>query len=238
MKKLTTVLATIAFTLPLALSAAPFEGKVSMAMTDPRGQSMPMTMSIKSGKTRIDVEAQGHSMSMIMDQAKDSMTMLIHERQMYMVQPMPKPPAATGKEESNGSDVTIEKTGEHEKILGYDATKYIAKSKDATTELWMTDQLGTFMGFGGGGGNPFGGGRPQKTPALEAWQDAFRGKEMFPLRVISSSSDGKRSMKMEVTAIDKATLDDSAFTAPSDYHDMAEMMRGMGMPPGMRPPGK
>jgi hypothetical protein len=238
MKKLTLAVATIAFLAPFALSAAPFEGKITMTTTDPRGETMPMIMTVKSGKTRMDVEAQGHSMSMIMDSAKDSMTILIHEQQMYMVQPMPKPPAATATDDTKVGDVTIEKTGEHEKILGYDATKYLAKTKDATAELWMTDQLGTFMGFGSGGGNPFGGGRPKKPPVLEAWQDAFRGKETFPLRSVSSSSDGKRIMKMEVTAIDKTPVADSVFAAPSDYHDMAEMMRGAGMPPGMRPPGR
>lgn len=208
-----------------------------MSVTGDRGP-MPLTFSLKSGLSRVDVQGpEGHSASMIMNQAKQEMTILMPQQKMYMVRPMPKP--GETPQESGRAEPTIEKTGEHEKILGYDATKYVSKSPEGTTEVWITDQLGTFMGLGGGpGGGP--GGRPGRNGGgRQAWEQAFVGKDAFPLRVISTSTAGKQRFHLEVTAIDKGSLPDSLFTPPSDYQlfDMGNMMRGMGMPGQMHPPG-
>ena len=227
MTKFKIITVALGFIVPLFLGAAPFEGTMTMTAISPRGDPMAVKMSMKEGMMRMDMEAQGQEMSMIMDQAKETATVLVHQQKMYMVRPVPK--AAPAAAEPKAPDVTIEKTSEHEKILGYEATKYIAKSKDATTEVWMTEELGTFMGFGKPGGAPMG--RQGKGSALDAWEDAFRGKELFPLRVSTKTSDGKQT-KMEVTAVEKKKLDASVFAAPSDYQDMQAMMGGM---PGARP---
>jgi hypothetical protein len=237
MKKFTMVLAAIACLAPIAMSGAPFEGKLTMSMTM-KDHAVPVNMSVKPGFTRMDMQMDGHSVCMIMDQAKETMTMVMPAQQMYMVHAMPKP--QTNADGGKASDVTVEKTNQHETILGYDTTKYIAKAKDSTTEAWVTDQLGTFMGLGGG--NPMGGPggrRPQRGggPEGQSWENAFRGQEMFPLRVVSTSTDGK-VFKMEVTAINKVSLPASEFTPPEGYREfnMQNMMQGMGVP-GMRRPG-
>jgi hypothetical protein len=236
MKHLTAFLFTVALAAPLVSSAADFEGKVTMEMTGQRQGTVPMTFSLKSGMSRIDMQAEGHTAAMIFDAAKHQMTILMPQQKMYMVRPIPQPgEAPQGEPEGEAADVQA--TNEHEKILGYDTTKYTAKTKEGTSEIWITDQLGTFMGLGSGG-NPMFGGRPGRNrPAGHAWESAFRGKDAFPLRVVTTNADGKQTFKMEAKSIDKTALPASLFAPPSDYQelDIGAMMRGMGGPGGMRP---
>lgn len=239
MKKIPVLVLLAALAAPGALCAAVFEGKVTMKLVGPKGTPQQMNFSVKEGLTRIDMTAQGMTPAIIMDQAKQQMVILMTEQKMFMIQPMPKPPetpAAGGPDQAVGTAPTVQATGVTEKILGYDCTKYVSTDKNATTEVWVTDQLGTFMGFGPGGGGPMG---RRGGPGGQAWEQQFRGKGMFPLRVITTK-DGKEAFRMEATSVEKQTLDASVFEPPADYRDIGSMMKGMmpgGMPPGMRPPG-
>ncbi len=156
-----------------------------------------------------------------------------------MTQPIP-PATATGTAATaNTPETTVEKTSVTEKILGYDCVKYISKSKKTTTEIWVTEQLGSFAGLGAG--NPMGGGMGRGRGAAanatgQAWEKALAGLAVFPLRVVSLEG-GKESFRMEATAIDKKTLPASTFVAPEGFQDLSAMMRGMGLPPGMKMPG-
>lgn len=239
-------LVAIALLVPLASSAASFEGKVTMNMTGPRGRSMPVTYNLKDGKVRVDMDAgDGRGASMIMDPAKQEAIMLMPQQKRYMLQSITKPNEAAN-DDAKSPEVKVERTNDHEKILGYDATKYVAKTSDGTTEIWATEALGTFMGLGTGGpmaGPGRRGGRGNAT--ARAWEDAFRGKDAFPLRVVTRSADGGETFRMEATSIEKQNLPDSLFVPPTDYEkfDMGTMMRGMGMPGGMpggrgRPPAE
>jgi Domain of unknown function (DUF4412) len=237
MKKFLTSLLAGALLLPAALSAAGFEGKVTMTMTMPNAKEpMPMTLSVKEGFARNDMTVtKGMTASTIIDQAQQQITILMPEQKMYLVQPMPKPEDFTDKKEP--SDFTFEKTGETAKIAGYNCTKYIVKSKDNTSEIWATDQLGTYLGMGGGGQ---GGGRG-KSAAAYAWEKALVGKNFFPLRTVVIDKNSKEVMRMEATSVEKMSLPSSLFAAPADYQKlemppMGEMMKGMmkGMIPGGR----
>ncbi len=239
MKTLTSLIAAIVLVVPVALKAAAFEGKVTMTMSDAKGGSHPMVFSLKQGLSRMDMDAgQGNVAGVIMNVAKREMTILMPQQKMYMVREMPAPSDTPQADEKPNSDVTLEKTGEHEKILGYDTTKFIAKSKDGATEMWLTDQLGTFMGLGSGGG-PGGafGGRKARNSSEQAWEKALMGKDWFPLRVVTKNKKDKETFRMEATAIDKTSLPDSVFAPPADYQkfDMGNMFRGMipgGIPGG------
>jgi Domain of unknown function (DUF4412) len=241
MKKFPVLLLAGALLIPAALAAATFEGKVTMKMTGPKGSPPLVNFSLKEGFSRIDVEAgQGQSVAMIMDQSKQEMIIMMAAQKMYLVRPLPKPgdiPAAQG---AAPHDMTVERTSVTETILGYECVKIVATDKGTTTEMWVTDQLGTFMGMGGGG--PMGGRRGGPGgPAGEAWEQALRGKASFPLRVVTTK-DGKEAFRMEATSVEKMSLPDSVFAPPADFQklDMGNMMRGMmpgGMPPGGPPPG-
>ena len=174
---------------------------------------------------------------MIMDATKRQMTILIPQQHMYMIQPLPEPstppPAASAAQPSTHS--ALEKTGETEKILGYDSVKFVVKEKGATTEIWITNQLGTFSFLGMAGGLGKRGGPRGAAP--EGWEQLLQGKEMFPLRIVSTADDGKVT-RVEVTALEKGAQPASDFVPPADYQDMSQMMKGMGMPGGMgMPPG-
>lgn len=239
---------------PAALMAASFEGKVTMKMTSGKNQTQDITYSVKGDKIRMEMPAQkGAAGSMIMDTTKKEMIMMMDEQKMYMVMSMA---GALEAAEKKSDDVKLEKTDETEKILGYTATKYILTEKNTETEMWLAEGLGTFMGFSNR--NPMGGrGRGQSAPA--GWERALEGKDLFPLRVVGregggsskgkgaeKSKDGKgggkeragnESFRMEVTAIDKASLPDSLFSPPAGYQkfDMGGMGGLMkGLIPGAR----
>jgi hypothetical protein len=236
-----TLFAPLAVLLPVAVFAAGFEGTVTMNMTGVQPQPVPVTMSIKPGFVRTDVQMQGHSFASIMDENKHEMTMLMPEQHMYMVHAMPTADANETTAQQP-EDVKIEKTNDHEKILGYDTTKYVATSKQGTTQIWATDQLGTFMGLGTNGG-PSGGMRGRmnaRGSGAQEWEKLLNGKPVFPLRVVTTGKDGKDTFKMEATNIEKKSLPDSLFQPPADFQkfDMGAMMRGglRGfMPGGKRP---
>jgi hypothetical protein len=236
MKKLLPLLLAGTLAAPAALSAAAFEGKVTMKMAGPRGTPAQMTFSLKEGFSRIDMAAEGHAVGIIFDAAKQETTMLMLNERMYMTQPLAKPPAAAEGDAATAVEVTTTK----EKILGYDCVKYVAKSKDGTSEIWATEQLGAFLGMGGGPMGGMGGGRgaPGGAPAAQGWEQALLGKGVFPLRVVTSTG-GKETFRMEATAVEKVALPASTFAAPADFQNLSQMMQGMpGLPPGMKMPGK
>lgn len=237
MKKLSTLLLAAALFLPAALSAASFEGKIVTKMTAPKTDPIIMTQSVKEGFSRTDMAmGKGATGAMIMDQAKQQILILMDEQKMYMVQAMPKPEDFSTGKDSAKSDFTFEKTNETEKILGYTCTKYLAKSKDGTSEIWATDQLGTYLGMGNAGAMS---GQRGKSAPTNAWEKALIGKGFFPLRTVVFDKAGKESLRMEATSIEKQSLPASTFIPPADYQkfempNMGDMMKGMmkGMMPG------
>jgi hypothetical protein len=224
----------ISLLLPAAALASGFEGRVTMKMTGPKGAPPAMTFSLKDGFSRIDMSgSEGRNAAVIFNSAKQEMTILMLDQKMYMTQAIPTPAAAAASAGVDGGTAgsSVEVTTTKEKILGYDCVKYVAQTKDGTSEIWVTDQLGAFLGFGGGaamGGGRRGGG----APAAQGWEQALAGKGVFPLRVVTTAG-GKETFRLEATAVEKTPLPDTAFSAPADFHNLSDMMRGMGMPGGI-----
>jgi hypothetical protein len=229
MKKLLTPLIVIAALLATAsLSAKEFEGTIRMKLTDGGSKAMPLEYSIKGGLLRTDIQAEeGMTATVIMDFAKDEMIMLMPGQPMYMVMPIRQTAAkASGH---GGVEPELVNTGETEVILGYKCTKYLAKSKEAVTEIWASDELGVFRGLG----NSMGAGSKAAAPA--GWERALAGKNFFPLRV-ASAPGSKQKFRMEVTAIEPKSLPASFFAPPAGYQkfDMGGMMQGLGGNPFAR----
>lgn len=229
---------------PAALGAASFEGKISLKITAPDGKTQQLNLSVKDTLTRTELPGgPGGGGALITDAAKRQMTILIPQQHMYMIQTLPAPgsPAPSAPPAQPAAPPTLERTGMTEKILGYDSVKFVVKDRGATTEIWVTDQLGTFSFLGMAGGPPGPGrrGAPRGPSVPQGWEQLLQGKEMFPLRVVSTAADGKVT-RVEVTALEKGALPAAEFVPPADYQDMGQMMRGMGlpgMPGGMQPPG-
>lgn len=216
------------------LVAADFEGTVAMKMTQPKGAPQEVNFSLTKGRSRVDIPTAQGNAAVLFNPTAEEMIILLPEQKMYLVQPTPKPGELPGA--GGNPNQTVTQTGEKEKILGYDCVKYVATSPEGATDIWVTDQLGAFMGLGGG--NPMGG-PGRGAPATQAWEQALRGKEVFPLRVVTKGPNGRETFRMEATAVKKQSLPASTFTPPPDFQklDMPNMMRGMGIP-GMRPPGR
>ncbi len=212
-------------------SAAGFEGKVTLALSTGKGQTQVLDYSIKSNAVRIDLQAEGQAFASIMDLEKMEMTLLMPEQQMYMVMPI-KDKVEKAMDKAFENDATIEKTGRTETILGYKCDEYLAKDREAVTEIWVAEGLGSFMGLGSGGnpmGGMMGGGKKRGT----GWEEKFKGKPGFPLRVISRDKKNRETFKMEATKIEPGTLPASLFQAPAGWQkfqmpDMGGLMKGFG----------
>lgn len=221
-------------TASFSYGAGAFEGKVSLAMSSGKGKAQVLDYSIKDTAIRIDLSAEGQSFATIMDLKKMEMLMLMPSEKMYMVMPLKdKIEKAVG--DAVAKEPNVEKTGRTETILGYKCDEYVSKDRDTTTEIWIAEGLGAFMGLGSGGGNPMagmfgGGGKPK---AAGGWEEKFKGKAGFPLRVISRDAKSRETFKMEATKIEPGSLPASQFQPPAGWQkfqmpDMGGMMKGLG----------
>jgi hypothetical protein len=209
-----------------AFAADAFEGQVSFTMNTGKGRTQEMDYTMKGSALRMDMSADGHEVSNIIDMKKREMLMLMHEQRMYMVMPMPNMPGAAPAE--SGPTPDIEKTGKTETILGYKCQQVLVKDKGKVTELWLADGLGMFMGMGGG--NPMMGGGPRGGGASK-WEAALKGIGGFPLRVISRDASSKETFKMEATRITPGPQPDSEFAPPEGYQKFSMPNMGGMMPP-------
>ncbi len=239
MKLITPIVTICALLAPSVLSADTFEGTLTMTMSSSSSNNGPqaINMSLKDGNMRTDIQSSRGAMSAIMDMKNQQIILLMPQQRMYMVQPMRQPaaqqgqyPQNQGRAQPSGNPPTLVDTGVRETILGYECTKYTATSDRGTAQIWVTDQLGTFMGLFHGGAP----GRPTQAPA--DWENALKGRSFFPMRVVGTNEKG--TFKMEVTAINKTSLPDSLFAAPEGWQkfDLGSIMGGGGFPGG-RPPG-
>lgn len=202
-----------------------FEGKISLALTAGRSDSMNMDYSFKGQKVRTDINAGGQQMGTITDLTRMETIMLIPQMNKYMVMSL-KQPIEKAMKNQDTANPDIEITGKTETILGYKCSQMLVKDKGTVTELWVAEGLGAFTGMGQGGnpmGGMFGGG---KSPQAAKWEEALKGKGGFPLRVISRDSKGKETLRMEATKIEAGSLPDSLFAPPAGYEKFS--MPGMG----------
>lgn len=235
MKPLLRILAVGTFVLTAlsSFAADAFEGKITLAMSgDKKGRSQNMDYSVKGKKLRMDMNAEGGQVSTILDTEKMEMTMLMPSEKMYMVHSIQKP-VEQAQQQAAKSNVDVEVTGKTETILGYKCNQVLIKDKGTLTECWLAEGLGAFQGLGsgpGGGGGMFGG---KKSANAAKWEEALKGKEGFPLRVISRDSKGKEVYKMEATKVEPGKLPDSLFLPPADFQkfqmpSLGGLMKGLG----------
>jgi hypothetical protein len=244
--KILPALATFcALALPGALLADTFEGKIGISMTSQSAQGpQTLNMSVKEGFSRFDINSQRGTMSMIRDTKNRQMIILMPQQRMYMVQSLDQPAqmpqygqgAQPGQPSASQPHGTLQETGVKETILGYVCTKYVVTGAEGSAQIWVTDELGNFMGIPPAGG-PMG--RAPQAPS--AWESAIKGRNFFPMRVIANNAKG--TFKFEVTSVEKTSLPDSLFAPPEGWRkfDMGAMMNGAfpGGMPGSRPsPGE
>jgi hypothetical protein len=228
MKIVPAIAAVLALTLPRALPAQSFEGKVTMntQATDRSGktQSIEIKLSLKPGFTRQDMTTAQGQVTLITDFAQKKVYMLMAKQQMCMIQALKTPVApagaATPSKPSNLTD-----TGVKDTILGYSCEKYVSTEGSDTTEIWITDELGTYAGL-------FQGATAMRGQQAPGWDSSLAGKGFFPMRVVSTSG-GATKFRLDVTAVDKGTPPDSDFAVPQGWRTFDMSAGGM---PFARPP--
>ncbi len=212
-------------------NAVAFEGRVSLGIKSGRDKEQVINYAMKEGLVRMEFSSgDGEGAAMIMNWAKQEMIMLMVEEKMYMVMPLKQVTQAVG-ERSTGSDPKIEKTGKTDTVLGYLCEEYRSTEGGETTEMWVTDQLGAFMGLSGG--NPLEdmmGSSSGKSAQASGWERALKGQTAaFPLRVVNRDAKGREIFRLEVKKIEKGPLPDSLFVPPAGFKRMnLPMMGGFG----------
>ena len=205
----------LAATLPLAYA---FEGKVSLTMTVERGDTMAIAYSLKGQKVRTELSAQGHQFASITDLTKRETVMLRPVQRQYVVVSL-EPPIDSDRlvRDSDMATADIKATGKAATILGYQCHQILVNDHRTVTEVWVTKELGAFVGMGQGPipmGGTFGG----NNPAIgHVWEEMLKTKGGFPLRVISRDRTGKQTFKLEATKIEPGSLPDSLLTPPAGY---------------------
>jgi hypothetical protein len=238
MKKFLTALFAGAILLPAVLSAASFEGSLRMKMTSGKEKPVEMDYLIKNNKARITPQLgqKKDEISMIYDYDKMEMITLMPSEKMYMTMSLKSAVEAASNNKS-GEKFELRKTGEKEKILGYNCEKYLMTSADTNMEMWLTDELGAYMGMSSAmsGGR----GRGGQTPQAQAWEKALEGKNLFPMHMVGLDTKGKENFRMEVSAIEKKSVADAELAPPAGFQKFempsaGDMMKGMlkGMIPG------
>lgn len=187
---------------PLAAQGGNFEGVVSM-----KTEHGTLDYYVKGGKIRMEPHMGGdpeHEGVMIYDGDGHRMTMVMPSQKMYMQYDLAGKPDLTDNE-----DLKVTKMGKSDKIAGYSCDYYHVVGKNGSADVCITTELGRFMSPGQRGPMSRGAQPP-------AWARAFGNKPAFPLKAIAYE-DGKQSMAMEVTKVEKKSLDASLFAPPADY---------------------
>ena len=203
----------------------PFEGEITMTSTDPGKPVKTINYEVKGTKMRFEAPESAGPMAggyVIFDTTAKKMTAVNDSKKTAMVMDMGALQSAMGPAGANPAapKPTIDKSGKTETIAGY------------SCEDWkVTDPNGEHADVCVAKGISF--------PAMgrhAGWMSSL--EDGFPLRAVSYDATGKEKSRMEVTKIDKKSLDDKMFEVPAGYttQNMDEMMKGLGALRGFRPP--
>jgi len=187
-----------------------FEGVLTMKLSGV-GSSAPQTIKyyVRNGVLRMEMEGkEGGKGYTITDPRKQVTYMVVPDQRMYMEMPV-DPKAA---ERIRKSEPIITRTGRTETIAGHKCEHWIIKAEAEESDVCVAKGLGKFFGMGGG----------------RQWEPAWiskLGPDFFPLRY---AKVGQSQATLEVTRIDKRSLDASLFQPPAGFRKMA-------IPTGGRP---
>jgi CYTH domain-containing protein len=114
---------------------------------------------------------------------------------------------------ANVETPTIERTSQTKELGGVLCEKIIAKTANATTEMWVTkDFKGDYYQFASFFKNSY------ELKALSA--GAVKG---FPLASVTKDNTGKVLNSYELVSVSSTEIADTEFTAPADYNNAAEV---------------
>ena len=225
----------------LGAGGAAFEGTVTAKMFGEK-QPMEIRYAIKGARTRFEATlSEGGSQMgvMLFDMSSGEQTTLIPQSKTYMTvnwremaEEMTK---YAGKDkDASGDFPKVTSTGKTETVAGIPCQHWLVGDKQ-DTDMCLANGMGYF-GFSGQSGGVF-----DKLKSLAMGEKIkaqlnanpefakFVEGGAFPLKV-AKVENGQSKTIMEVTSIERKSLDDSLFTVPADY----KKMEIPGMPTGKR----
>jgi hypothetical protein len=189
-----------------------FEGEIKMKITSEDEQKQPTDLSflIKEGITKIITAKEEGKVYVIINQIDKKIDIIMNKNNMYMELPMDSTRLKSGLDTAriNRIKESITKTGNKKTILGYECEEFLIKDDERIINMWVTKAIIPFMGFG----NPRGKGSFNNK--IEELTSNFQG---FPMELTVTLEDGTVKEKMEVTSIERKTLDKSEFEIPAGY---------------------
>jgi hypothetical protein len=203
-------------------AAAAFEGRLHLQRAelseDPDkagklGDAHDIIYSVKGDHIRIEI-IRDRVNTFLMDAAKLETITIIEDDRAYVV----------GSALAAHADAPkLEKTDETDKILDQPVRKYLVNSpEEGKTELWLTEGLGLFLGFGDGYERAPEGvdTDPDAAEPLgpRAWEYALARQPLFPLRVITKDDTGTVIFKLEAKAITPQPLSERLFAPSPNYN--------------------
>lgn len=202
------------------IGAGPFEGEITMNVSDAaKPEPKTITYDVKGTKMRFVAPEEHGPMSggyVIFDTTAKKMTVVQDAKKTAMVMDMGAMGGMTPGAPPPGPKPTVDKTGKNDTVAGYTCEQWkITETNGERSDVCVAQGIMfPVMGRRGTG-----------------WMSQLENS--FPLRAISYDSAGKEKSRMEVTKVEKKSLDDAMFQVPAGYttQDMAEMMKGLG---GMR----
>ncbi len=219
-------------------SGEAFEGLITSKMTT-GNQQMEIKYAVKGSRTRIETQlaAGGTQMGVVlMDFATGTQTMLIPQMKSYTTINWNNQGGIKNMAENMAGDASFKATptGKTETIAGHSCTHWILGEKQ-DTDACLAKGLGYFGGGGDSGSvfeklRNFALGDKAKA-ALQSNPEFLQFIEggVFPLK-LSIIENGQSRALMEVTSVERKSLDDSFFAIPSDF----KKMEIPGMPMGKK----
>ena len=207
-----------------------FEGEIT-SKTFMDDDTLETRYSIKGARNRIEALSAQDSAIVLMDSSSSSTTTLFPQAKSYVTMNWAEMAEEMAGEDSSIVFPKVTSTGETETIAGFTCRHWLI-GDNQDLDVCMAKGLGY---YGGGSGGIL---DKLKDPALrekaKAQLDAnpefakFVEGGAFPLKM-TLTENGQSKVVMEVTKIERKSLDDSLFTVPADYKKM-ELPKIPGMP--------
>ncbi|KXU36846.1 hypothetical protein AXK11_03380 [Cephaloticoccus primus] len=200
-------------------AAKQFEGKATVRLTHDQVGTHVLNYSVKGSRLHTEFQiSETAQATAIVDLVKDEVFVLLPGQPLYVSMSLEN--SAEFALGQSVEQISITKTREHQKILGYRCAKYLVQNQDDRFEVWATEQLGSFMGLG-------------LPPDAEAkfhpeWIAALVGKGFFPLRV-QSLPGSKNTLTIETLSVEPGEQPDTLFAPPAGYRkfQMGGLIEGL-----------
>ncbi len=200
--------------------AAAFEGRVTLAFKSGREAEQVIHYQVKGTRFRVEPEVgeMPGGVAMILDTEKQEMLFLMLGEKMYLARPLKGGVAAMAAKRA--SQAELRKTGRTETILGYACDEYVIQEGKESTEVWITDRLGSFVGLALE--NPMAGMMGGGGRGKSGWEDALKARAgAFPLRVVSRDARGRETTRVEARKVEPGDLPDGLFRVPDGFQKLA-----------------